>query len=205
MEYLTLQDIPHRHCNPSHSHRMASQSSERPMGNPVAAVCEYSDLPALLLDVPTLFLPPVFLLPRYDYVCPTHSLQHRGAHRDLFRTSLESDMSPAIPKHICGTLYSTRSSKQQHDYSSGHNADTKTKQQNHLQRSSPPYQPGEQNFPGKLPSFDEVGLSHITRLFGSLTVCSSCKPLLRGHHHTHHLEGMNPRRTLHACVHSSTM
>lgn len=70
MEYLTLQDIPHRHCNPVHPHRMASQSSERP-----------------------------------------------GTHM-------------AAP---------------------------------HLQRNSPPLQPGEQNFPGKLPSFDEFVQTTIER------------------------------------------
>lgn len=39
MEYLTLHDIPQRHYNPTHSHRMASQPSERPMAQ-MAAVCE---------------------------------------------------------------------------------------------------------------------------------------------------------------------
>ncbi|KAF3011154.1 hypothetical protein E8E13_011494 [Curvularia kusanoi] len=33
----------------------------------------------------------------------------------------------------------------------------------HLQRSSPPLQPGEQNFPGKLPSFDEFVQTTIER------------------------------------------
>ena len=33
---------------------------------------------------------------------------------------------------------------------------TLTESQNHHMRSSPPIQPGEQNFPGKLPSFSEV-------------------------------------------------
>ncbi|KAF3033626.1 hypothetical protein E8E12_003200 [Didymella heteroderae] len=40
---------------------------------------------------------------------------------------------------------------------------TKTAAQNHLQRSSPPLQPGEQNFPGKLPSFDEFVQTTIER------------------------------------------
>ncbi|UPX10603.1 homeodomain super, variant 2 [Ascochyta rabiei] len=70
MEYLTLQDIPHRHCNPVNSHRMASLSSERPVGHMAA---------------------------------------------------------------------------------------------NHLQRSSPPLQPGEQNLPGKLPSFNEFVQTTIER------------------------------------------
>ncbi|OAL01059.1 hypothetical protein IQ06DRAFT_136706 [Phaeosphaeriaceae sp. SRC1lsM3a] len=33
MEYLTLQDIPHRHHNSMQSHRMASQPPERPLGS----------------------------------------------------------------------------------------------------------------------------------------------------------------------------
>lgn len=41
MEYLTLQDIPHRHCNPLHAQRMAStHPSERPLGSMAAAVCD---------------------------------------------------------------------------------------------------------------------------------------------------------------------
>jgi hypothetical protein len=35
MEYLTLQDIPQRHCHPVHSHRM-SHSAERSLGNMAA-------------------------------------------------------------------------------------------------------------------------------------------------------------------------
>ncbi|CAI9637590.1 unnamed protein product [Alternaria burnsii] len=70
MEYLTLQDIPHRHCEPLHSRKMnSSHPAERPLANMVAA--------------------------------------------------------------------------------------------NHHMRSSPPIQPGEQNFPGKLPSFSEF--LHTTR------------------------------------------
>lgn len=39
MEYLTLQDIPHRHYDPVASHRMtSSQSSERSIGSMAAAV-----------------------------------------------------------------------------------------------------------------------------------------------------------------------
>ena len=37
-----------------------------------------------------------------------------------------------------------------------HPSNTLTESQNHHMRSSPPIQPGEQNFPGKLPSFSEV-------------------------------------------------
>ncbi|XP_014559637.1 hypothetical protein COCVIDRAFT_91245 [Bipolaris victoriae FI3] len=70
MEYLTLQDIPHRHCEPLHSRKMnSSHSAESPLANMVAA--------------------------------------------------------------------------------------------NHHMRSSPPIQPGEQSFPGKLPSFSEF--LHTTR------------------------------------------
>ncbi|KAL6705687.1 homeodomain superfamily [Coniothyrium glycines] len=37
MEYLTLQDIPHRHHDQPHSRRMTLQSSERPLGSMAAA------------------------------------------------------------------------------------------------------------------------------------------------------------------------
>ncbi|KAJ4374738.1 homeodomain super [Neocucurbitaria cava] len=40
---------------------------------------------------------------------------------------------------------------------------TLTEEQNHQMRSSPPIQPGEANFPGKLPSFSEVGSGSKTR------------------------------------------
>lgn len=193
MEYLTLQDIPHRHQNPMHSHRMASQPSERPTGNMAAAVCEYSHLIEPPSDSPALFLPPILNRKHYDYASysksevgtatsrslpnlPLHHIDlpvlaevpcsrpaspHRRLEDDLFRFSLEADMSPTIPKHspIKPNYASYASTACSPSARKRYNAwcDAKTAIQNHLQRNSPPLQPGEQNFPGKLPSFDEVG------------------------------------------------
>lgn len=185
MEYLTLQDIPHRHCNPVHSHRMASQSSERPLGNMVAAVCKFFDSFKPLPDSPLLFLPPIHHARRYDFAShiestpdqniplrniilpeladvprPTSIHTHRGFECDLFRSSLKSDMDHTFHDYASYANSAERSQSMRKRYYSWCNA--KTKSQNQLQRSSPPLQPGEQNFPGKLPSFDEVGSTHET-------------------------------------------
>lgn len=61
MEYLTLQDIPHRYCEPLHSRRMTStHSAERPLANMVAAVCEDETSPSISSNTS----PP---LPRRDF------------------------------------------------------------------------------------------------------------------------------------------
>lgn len=186
MEYLTLQDIPHRNCNPVHSHRMASQSSERPVGH-MAAVCGYSSLSTPLPNPPNPLLPPVPYSLSYDYACriesfqraatrpikslrlitlpkppaaarPTSKCMPRRFEGDLFRYSLECDMDPL--KRRDRGLSATRSSSPDSREAYTAWCMAKIRKQNHLQRSSPPLQPGEQNFPGKLPSFDEVSTVH---------------------------------------------
>lgn len=218
MEYLTLQDIPHRHCNPVHSHTMASQSSERPVGH-MAAVCEYPSLSTPPPDSPTALFPPVPSPFSYDYACRIESLQraseqpirplilitlpeastaprpaptcmHRRLQGDLFRYSLECDMDPLKRDYdmsaICPSSPDSREA-----YTAWCKA--KTRSQNHLQRSSPPLQPGEQNFPGKLPSFDEVSTAHDPFL-SDTDLISSFRLPLRGHLHTRpHGEMILPR------------
>lgn len=183
MEYLTLHDIPHRHCNPVLSHRMASQSSERPVGH-MAAVCPDSLSYNPLSHPSHTSLPPVCNLIHYDYACRIESLEraaalpnrplwgiilpatpdsprrpppsstHRRLEGDLFRYSLECDMDPLKRDYALSATRPESSPSKREEYITWCN--TKIKLQNHLQRSSPPLQPGEQNFPGKLPSFDEV-------------------------------------------------
>lgn len=189
MEYLTLQDIPHRHCNPVHSHRMASQSSERPVGH-MAAVCDtFSSHCPPSSTPPLALLPPHQPLIYYAYA----PRDHRSIERDLierkgppeplqqivlprllpsssplptsvpqdagdleFRVALKGDTDPSkhVNLHSAHLEVDTRTKKHFLSW-----LDTKTSSQTHLQRNSPPLQPGEQNFPGKLPSFDEVSNS----------------------------------------------
>lgn len=180
MEYLTLQDIPQRHCNPVHSHRMASQSSERPVGHMAAVRDIFSFDSAPTSTASRLFLPPH--QPRVSYAYASRSRRKVAQARHLpeelreialpepllvspptppdpsgdvfFRNLLESEMDcDRLDKTLAATL-PCRDVVVLNKYFEWCN--TKTASQNHLQRSSPPLQPGEQNFPGKLPSFDEV-------------------------------------------------
>ena len=60
MEYLTLQDIPHRYYDPLHSRSMASSHSERPLGNVAAAVSDARSLSASFpSSSPRLLHPPI--------------------------------------------------------------------------------------------------------------------------------------------------
>jgi hypothetical protein len=219
MEYLTLQDIPHSHCEPLHSRKMTSSHSvERPLANMVAAVSEDNDSPSSLPPAPSppRFLEPALSAPRpslpgaYSYygetpycresasephvpapalhhIClQSPPVRHQSAKEDerqrpvalsqpysyedrrrtpspMSRTRLSpsprtrqrrlsSDevkevrgaSTPGYPHASTGTLELRDSST------------TLTDSQNHHMRSSPPIQPGEQSFPGKLPSFSEV-------------------------------------------------
>jgi hypothetical protein len=221
MEYLTLQDIPHRHCEPLHSRKMTSSHSvERPLANMVAAVSEVDDsLSSPLPPVPALppFLEPALSAPRpslpgaYSYYgntpssrgsasephVPAPSLHHiqlrshsvrcqspqedgrqqpvalsqpfhyedrRRTSSPMSRTRLSPSpctysrrLSPDEVKEVrdttfppADTLASTGKLELRNSSS------TLTDSQNHNMRSSPPIQPGEQAFPGKLPSFSEV-------------------------------------------------
>lgn len=118
--------------------------------------------------------------------------EHQPRGDALFMSSLESDMN--VWNHDDPPIRATRPGSSDEQYRYNDWAITKTDSQPHLQRNSPPLQPGEQNFPGKLPSFDEVSASHISHPYG--TNCrSSSKQLSRGHHHTLPPGGMNLQRT----------
>ncbi|KAF1922797.1 uncharacterized protein M421DRAFT_349127 [Didymella exigua CBS 183.55] len=190
MEYLTLHDIPQRHCNPVHSHRMASQSDERPAAHMVAVCDIFSFDCTSTPGTVRLFLPPhthrasyVFASRRRETAAQARTLPTR----EIVLPELSS-VSPPTPPYLPGTFPShtflevemeknkpgpdctpdptiaaaLKCSDAVHDeYVDWCN--TKTASQNHLQRSSPPLQPGEQNFPGKLPSFDEFVQTTIER------------------------------------------
>jgi hypothetical protein len=178
MEYLTLHDIPQRHCNPVHSHRMASQSGERPVAH-MAAVCDIISFTSSSDLEP--HTETVLLLPAHFPRCVVCSGSRKEAPQHLplkFITLPElSPASSSIPSDSCSFC---RHSFPFDDSMGLNNVPghlprpqdkgcteaehkgfldwflTKTATQEHLQRSSPPLQPGEQAFPGKLPSFNEV-------------------------------------------------
>lgn len=238
MEYLTLQDIPHRHCNPVLSHRMASQSTERSVGH-MAAVCNIYSSPEPISTPHS--TPPSFVLPLHQpLVCygyassidsferatalarrssSSHELKEITLPETLqsplsfpapekqfpgvgnFLCALEGDMD--VRKHgypISITRECTPESRERYIFW----CNTKTTSQSHLQRSSPPLQPGEQSFPGKLPSFDEVSTTQLLR-FHNAYPGSSSKQQSKGHRRIHPLEEMIPLRTPHTFARSSMM
>jgi hypothetical protein len=213
MEYLTLQDIPHRHCEPLHSHNMTSSHSvERGLVNMVVAVSEVKDSPSSPLPPAAAPSPPRFLEPPTTLSAPRPSLPELYSYHgdtSFTRESVSESHVPAPSLHYI-QLYSPsvryQSAKEverqqpvalPHHYSYSNpqrtpspmsrtplsasprarlqssdeatefrdtlttanthtSSSTLTDSQNHHMRSSPPIQPGEQNFPGKLPSFSEV-------------------------------------------------
>ena len=218
MEYLTLQDIPHRHCEPLHSHKMTSSHSvERPLANMVAAVSEADDSPSSSLPSapsPPRFLEPALSAPRPSlpelyfphgemsfsrgsvsgsHVPPLHhirllslpvryqslkederpqlvALSQPHPYEDRQRTLSPMSRAPLSPslrarrqgassdeaKEVRDAFASVDIHVTNRMLESKNSSSTLTDSQNHHMRSSPPIQPGEQNFPGKLPSFSEV-------------------------------------------------
>jgi hypothetical protein len=161
MEYLSLQDIPHRQYDPLHSHRMA-HSSERQVGSMAAAVSpdifyQFSAPPSPNLPQRSaslspphsyLHLPPPKTGPRPSPVFPDYdrarhpsrcgSFSHRGYETQTFPAAMEDDLR----------RYSSKSLNL-------------TKEQSQFLRNSPPIQPGEPT--DKLPSFSEVRLTSVAR------------------------------------------
>lgn len=162
MEYLTLQDIPHRHYNPVHSHSMASsQSTERPMGSMVAAVSETSTpsssaesrrLPSPHSSLP---LPSSVAAPeRSSFATNWHPDNHPVAEGDPSRPFISS-LQPRRDYQLA---------RQHSTYLENDIRDKfLTSFQNVHMRSSPPIQPNEHGYADKLPSFSEVCCGIITR------------------------------------------
>lgn len=225
MEYLTLQDIPHRHCDPLHSRRMTS--SQTSLGNMAAAVSEVNGAPSSFVSPspsgPTPLHPPIqrssyasYRFGSHEQPCwrartssqierapPLHHVQvlpvtagdeeqismargrsfsplylvrshalRRSASPELSRRpinpSYHSSLRRPSPATMRGLPYQDTHSYHQ-DLTVNREApyqisesNTLTDEQNHHMRSSPPIQPGEQNFPGKLPSFSEVSSFPLT-------------------------------------------
>jgi hypothetical protein len=196
MEYLTLQDIPHRHREPLHSRKMnTSHSAESPLANMVAAVSHDSASSSSLaspspLSAP-LFLEPALKAPspalpdtfrtsgqafargdkahgvmdqhNQDTMLPRslafpHHQRHTSPPQPRRQSNLHSIITPH-PLEQDRSLDDSDACPRQSQRPPPHSSSTLTEPQNHHMRSSPPIQPGEQNFPGKLPSFSEVSIS----------------------------------------------
>jgi hypothetical protein len=150
MEYLTLQDIPHRHFNSLSARRMASPDDPREKAGAslpgLAAVCEAHLLlprsvtpplvPSLPLSLPLPPAPPPVSGPQ---------TRPQGVRASL-AVAPPTDCAPkTTPLPRLDSLYPV---------------DTHIDpQQSHHMRNSPPFQPGEQRQPqNSLPSFSQVSL-----------------------------------------------
>jgi hypothetical protein len=153
MEYLTLQDIPHRHYNPLHSNNMAS----------AAAVCSSSSsLPSRTIDAPILPPPPTpppppsVEVPRpSSFPTNWHPANHPVAEGDRPRTFISGSQQ----------RFSHEIDRKNITYLEHEIRDKYlTSIQNVHMRSSPPIQPNEHGYPDKLPSFSEVCCARTIRI-----------------------------------------
>lgn len=157
MEYLSLQDIPHRHCDPAYSQRMAStHQSERSSASMAVAVSP-SHTPSTAKHLP----PPPFLYPDHEFDV-------------VYSDDWTFNLYRARPRNA--SRYPSIHLQEQFTH------DT----QNHL-RSTPPMQTGDQSFPGRLPSFSEVGSLLLITLPALLKLPSFFTPLARQRRHGHRL------------------
>ena len=164
MEYLTLQDIPHRHYNPLHSHSMASsQYTERRMGS-LAAVCE-SPPPPVSHDAVArapLHLPPLSsLAPSSSDSGQESTTEPRSSFPTTWHPSyhpLASDVTNSTRRRFSQEAEHTYlQNREQNTYNENAIRDTFLMNlQNPNSRSSPPIQPNERGYADKLPSFSEV-------------------------------------------------
>lgn len=189
MEYLTLQDIPHRQYNSIQSHRMASQPAERPLGSMHVAVSDsqsshlsnssrpFSDssrrlpLPPIRSLVPSLSRESEPLLPT-EHI-PSLDLNEPGV--STIDSQYRSDPAGGKRKRPAmddpSVKEASRPIVRHYVYRHLRNSKTAyeddlcdlslTNSQNAQMRSSPPIQPNEHGFNDKLPSFSEV--KSITR------------------------------------------
>jgi hypothetical protein len=142
MEYLTLQDIPHRHYNPLHSHSMASASAV--CSSPLNSHITYP----IILPLPA--TPPPQSAEAKGPLCfPSnwHPTNHPTAEGDSRRSSISSTQQRSI--YLINRKNSTYHENDIYDK-------FLTSFQNVHMRSSPPIQPNEHDHANKLPSFSEV-------------------------------------------------
>jgi hypothetical protein len=172
MEYLTLQDIPHRQYEPLHSHRMApSQPTERPLGSMAAAVSRTPSPDPRPRGPPTLSFS---YLPAPRVVASRQERDSEPFSSSRSRPCNCSDCRPLPPAESLPELRERHPVFGQHFTSAAHaitnrrarNSSTSiedelcdiflTNTQNAQMRSSPPIQPNEHGYADKLPSFSEV-------------------------------------------------
>jgi hypothetical protein len=140
MEYLSLQDLPHRQHDSMHSHRMTSLSGERPMGSMAAAVSK----------------------PPSPFVSKRHSSRHIS--RAAPYPSRERRSASPRKEHRANSFaeFHEQYYLEHHRFTRTRSEDQSLRDhalnslQNAQMRSSPPIQPNETGFADKLPSFSEV-------------------------------------------------
>jgi hypothetical protein len=162
MEYLSLQDIPHRQYDSLHSHRMApSHSSERSLGSMAAAVSQDPENPSSSSNhlssgrgghhsnssLPLLPPPHTFTssTTRHKHYTRGSTWTHSSSPHSLSMPPIQAPHLPADPRPMS-------SSSMENDLSNLF----LTHSQNAQMRSSPPIQPNERGYADKLPSFSEV-------------------------------------------------
>ncbi|EMD60360.1 hypothetical protein COCSADRAFT_98610 [Bipolaris sorokiniana ND90Pr] len=101
-------------------------------------------------------------------VFPHHHHHHYQRHTSPPPPKRQSNLHSIISPHSLEQIHSHNDNDNDSDarpyetqQSTSHTSSSLTETQNHHMRSSPPIQPGEQSFPGKLPSFSEF--LHTTR------------------------------------------
>jgi hypothetical protein len=154
MEYLTLQDLPHRQHDSLHSHRMTSISGERPMISMAAAVSSPPS-PFVRGRPSSRQLSRAAPYPSRDMRSASPRQDHHRA--NPFTTSHEQ---PYVDHYRLTHTRSEEESLRKHALNS---------QQNAQMRSSPPIQPNESGYADKLPSFSEVCCHYFVGTPPSLT------------------------------------
>ena len=194
MEYLTLQDIPHRQYDPLHSHRMASsQPTERPLGSMAAAVSPTSshteprDQPTRSFSFP--YLPE----PRQErdsgpsisphpQPCNCSNCSDFMAPSIYFRAGFGHGLTRHARKQMHRRIRNSRTS-----FEDDLCDIFLTNSQNAQMRSSPPIQPNEHGYADKLPSFSEVRVIFEKFAFGRTDFASFSTPHEHTHRRGHHL------------------
>ncbi|KAF2786207.1 hypothetical protein K505DRAFT_150719 [Melanomma pulvis-pyrius CBS 109.77] len=156
MEYLTLQDLPHRHLQPLHSNSMGSighphhqRGAEQGGLRDLAAVCEIAPFLPLLASpalLPTASTPASSspFSPLTMYTSSISSYSSSATSPSSYSSSISPKGRPALALPRLDSLGERA-------------ADSDDSKQNHHMRNSPPFQPGEQPpAPNTLPSFSQL-------------------------------------------------
>jgi hypothetical protein len=144
MEYLSLQDLPHRQHDSLHSHRMTSLSGERPMGSMAAAVS----------NPPSPLVYRRHSSRRLSRAAPYPSRERRSASP---RNDHRANSFAEFHEKYCVEFHRLARTRSEDETLRDHALNSL---QNAQMRSSPPIQPNETGFADKLPSFSEVCYHH---------------------------------------------